>query len=100
MQSSVGQIETFREGVIMFSLKLKGDASALNESRIKSPKQMANYSDNPKEAKYGLILCKGDKTLASVLMMKYFPSLTSRVRTSCHHSHATDLLLVSRIFLL
>lgn len=38
----------------MLSLKLKGDASALNESRIKSPKQMVDYSDSPKEAKYVL----------------------------------------------
>lgn len=38
----------------MLSLKLKWDTSALNESRIKSPKQMADYSDSPKEAKYGL----------------------------------------------
>lgn len=38
----------------MLSLKLKRDTSALNESRIKSPKQMVNYSNSPLEAKYGL----------------------------------------------
>lgn len=48
---------------MMLSLKLKGDASALNESKIKSPKQMVGYSDSLKEAKCDSRLSVKEKKL-------------------------------------